>query len=315
MPATAVRESSPCQNRSTRPTDSLQRRCKLLLLRDLSFIPNEAFSTRTRIKPCQAWEDLKADAPASGRKRASGQLGELGADRLLTPEQESELFLRMNFLKFRAQAICKRLANGSPKEDLIDRAEALLEEADQIRNRLITSNMRLVMSIANKYVTPQHSFDDLVSDGTITLMNAVDKFDADRGFRFSTYAYRSIVRNLYRSIMETQKEKQRLAFGVEDSAVEQPDDPNNSRALDQVWQDIRSLAYSMLDNLDRRERFIIRSRYALGSHRKPRTFQYLADKLGISKERARQLEGRAVKKLQAMASGYDRDELFGAALS
>jgi len=65
-----------------------------------------------------------------------------------------------------------------------------------------------------------------------------------------------------------------------------------------------------IKRLDRREQFIIRSRYALGPHRKTRTFQCLADKLGVSKERARQLEQRAVKKLQTMAKGVDIDSIF-----
>jgi RNA polymerase primary sigma factor len=82
-----------------------------------------------------------------------------------------------------------------------------------------------------------------------------------------------------------------------------------------VWSDLRQLANSLLDRLDRRERFIIRCRYALGAHRKTRTFQELANKLGVSKERVRQLEMRAVAKLKAMAADYDLDELFGAAMS
>jgi len=70
----------------------------------------------------------------------------------------------------------------------------------------------------------------------------------------------------------------------------------------------------MLEQLDRRERFIIRSRYALGAHRKVRTFQCLADKLGVSKERVRQLEQRAVSKLRTLAAEFEMDELFGAAM-
>jgi RNA polymerase primary sigma factor len=71
---------------------------------------------------------------------------------------------------------------------------------------------------------------------------------------------------------------------------------------------------SLLDQLDRRERFIVRSRYALGAHHKVRTFQFLADKLGVSKERVRQLESRAVEKLQAFAAESKEDDLFAAAM-
>ncbi len=299
-------------HRSVVSEHSLTDRVAALLEKEMSFIANESFSPRTTIKPCKEWEELRRHAKG---RNASGRTGRIGSDDLLTPEQEVKLFLRMNFLKFRVTAIAQRLSATAPNEEKVARAEAIMAEAEAIRNHLITANMRLVMSIAKKYATPQHPFDELVSEGTVTLMHAVDKFDADRGFRFSTYAYRSIVRTIYRCLMEAQKERQRVSSSVEEPALEEADETKSSVAIDQVWQDIRDLAYSMLDQLDRRERFIIRSRYALGSHRKARSFQYLANKLGISKERARQLESRAVKKLRTIAEGYDRDELFGAALS
>ena len=75
--------------------------------------------------------------------------------------------------------------------------------------------MRLVMSIVKKFVTPQHSFDDMLSDGICTLMQAVEKFDYDRGFRFSTYAYRSIARNAYRSVTTARKEEARFTRDAE----------------------------------------------------------------------------------------------------
>ena len=65
----------------------------------------------------------------------------------------------------------------------------------------------------------------------------------------------------------------------------------------------------MLDDLDRREKFIVRARFSLGSHRKVHTLQSLADRLGISKERVRQLERRAMDKLRAMAGEVQLVEL------
>ncbi|TWT36577.1 RNA polymerase sigma factor SigA [Posidoniimonas corsicana] len=288
----------------------------MLMSADTSFIPNDGFSTRTKVRRCATWERLRSQLTGrSDGRKSTGPVAGLGSTELLSPAEEAELFLRMNFLKFRTSALKKRIARGEQRTELIERATVLLDEALAVRNHLITANMRLVMAVAKKYVSPVHAFDELVSEGTMTLMHAVDKFDADRGFRFSTYAYRSIARNLYRCVMDAQKEKQRVPCSVEEHAVEPVSESQGSAALDQSWQNVRRLAYSMLEGLDRREKFIIRSRYALGAHRKPRTFQYLADKLGISKERARQLEGRAVSKLKQMAESYDRDELFGAVVS
>jgi RNA polymerase primary sigma factor len=70
-----------------------------------------------------------------------------------------------------------------------------------------------------------------------------------------------------------------------------------------------------MGRLDRRERFVIRSRYALGAHRKVRTFQCLANKLGVSKERVRQLEKRAVAKLKTFAAESALDDGYGTVLA
>ena len=145
-------------------------------------------------------------------------------------------------------------------------------------------------------------------------MKAVDKFDYDRGFRFSTYAYRSIARNAYRCVTAAQKEEARFMRDAEEWAFEHDEDRSSSAMQDQVWSNLRELTASLLNRLDRRARLIIRSRYALGSHHKVRTFQSLADKLGVSKERVRQLEQRAVAKLRSMAAEFEVDELFGAAM-
>jgi RNA polymerase primary sigma factor len=64
-----------------------------------------------------------------------------------------------------------------------------------------------------------------------------------------------------------------------------------------------------MDNLDRREKLIIRARFSLGGHRTVQTLQRLADKLGVSKERVRQLEKRALDKLRGMADEMQFAEL------
>lgn len=68
------------------------------------------------------------------------------------------------------------------------------------------------------------------------------------------------------------------------------------------WHALRNCLSVLLGELDRREKLIIRARFALGSHRRVQTLQALADRLGVSKERVRQLEKRAIEKLIAMAA-------------
>ncbi|MDC0934990.1 sigma-70 family RNA polymerase sigma factor [Pirellulales bacterium] len=233
---------------------------------------------------------------------------------LLTPDQEQILFREMNLLKYQANVLRSRIDPDCAELAILDAIESRLAQAQRIRDHLIKANMRLVMSIVKKFVTPQRSFDELLSEGVVTLMKAVEKFDFDRGFRFSTYAYRSIVRQVYRTVTLATKEEASFTRDAEEWAFEDTDRRYSCSRSDQLWSNLRELMTSMLDRLDRRERFIIRSRYALGSHRKVRTFQFLADKLGVSKERVRQLENRAVAKLNAIAAESNKDDLFMAAM-
>ena len=169
--------------------------------------------------------------------------------------------------------------------------------------------MRLVISIVKRFVTPQFSFDDLLSEGIRTLMIAVEKFDYGRGFRFSTYAYRAIARNGYRAVMDRQKESKRFTASSDTLAGDAIEDTCTSSLDEKTWEALRARLAQFVDQLDRRERFIIRGRYALGSHRRARTFQDLANLLGLSKERVRQLEQRAIGKLKKLAAETPLDEI------
>jgi RNA polymerase primary sigma factor len=221
----------------------------------------------------------------------------------------------MNYAKYRANLLRSELDPDRIDASVIEEIKSLVARAQSIRDHIIKANMRLVMSVVKKFVTPQHSFDDMLSEGVFSLMQAVEKFDYSRGFRFSTYAYRSIARSAYRSVTSARKEEAQMTRDAEDWAFEHVDDRSSSPSSERVWSKLREATASMLDRLDRRERFIVRSRYALGSHRKVKTFQYLADKLGVSKERVRQLEQRAVSKLQGMAEELETEEIFGAAMA
>ena len=171
------------------------------------------------------------------------------------------------------------------------------------------ANLRLVFSIVKKFVNPNNTFDDLLSDGIVGLIRAVEKFDYDRGFRFSTYATQVVRRNSYRTVVVNQQDRQKVASGLQDMDLEISDEGRSSAISEKRWHELRSRLAVMLDDLDRREKFIVRARFSLGSHRKVHTLQSLADRLGISKERVRQLERRAMDKLRTMAGEVQLVEL------
>ncbi|MCH7668108.1 MAG: RNA polymerase sigma factor RpoD [Acidobacteria bacterium] len=112
-------------------------------------------------------------------------LQEIGRYPLLTPQQEVELAMQVES-GLRAD---EKLTDGielQPTEKVF--VERQIRQADRARKRLVESNLRLVVSIAKKYVGRGLSLLDLIQEGNLGLIRAVEKFDYRRGFKFSTYA-------------------------------------------------------------------------------------------------------------------------------
>jgi len=227
-------------------------------------------------------------------------LARLCETRLLSPIEERILFQRMNYLRYLATQRRNALTTENATDWSLKRIETLVRAADWYRDLIVKSNMRLVISIVKKFVNANNVFDDLLSDGIVGLMRAVDKFDYDRGFRFSTYATQVVRRNAYRIVMQKQKERSKITSSIQESGIDVSDEQKEPTMSIQRWDELRGKLGIMLDHLDRREKLIVRARFSLGSHRNVLTLQRLADKLGVSKERVRQLEKRALEKLRGM---------------
>ncbi|MEM6364103.1 MAG: sigma-70 family RNA polymerase sigma factor, partial [Planctomycetota bacterium] len=291
---------------------------KQLLKTEIDFISNPKFtSTREGKRLFAEPLDLAPRQTALGIAaiRRSGvdlpiHLSRLCEAPLLKPEQERTLFARMNYLLQQA-AIQRSVLNPErPSRNRIQLIETYISMAAWHRDRIVEANLRLVFSIVKKFVNPNNNFDDLLSDGIVALIRAVEKFDFDRGFRFSTYATQVVRRNAYRTVVLKQQERQKVLGGLQDMDLDIGEEERTSAISEKRWHELRSRLAVMLGDLDRREKFIIRARFSLGSHRKVHTLQSLADRLGVSKERVRQLERRAMDKLRAMA-GTDLVELEG----
>lgn len=254
--------------------------------------------------------EVNAKAKLSKVPDLPPHLARLCETKLLKPTEEQDLFQRMNYLRHRAQKLLASLdASAATSWDIL-RVLALLKAADWHRDCVVKANMRLVISIVKKFVNANNAFDDLLSDGIVALMRAVDKFDYDRGFRFSTYATQVVRRNAYRLVVQKQRERMKIVGNLQDNGLDISDEDRAPTIDEHKWHELRSRLALLMDNLDRREKLIIRARFSLGGHRTVQTLQRLADKLGVSKERVRQLEKRALDKLRGMA-----DEMHFAELS
>ena len=170
--------------------------------------------------------------------------------------------------------------------------------------------MRLVVSIAKRHSAQTDNFFELLSDGNMSLMRAVEKFDYSRGNKFSTYASWAIMKNFARSIPEEKHRRERYVTGNEELFDVAPGQPH--RRAGDAWPRAEQATHKvnrLLEYLDPREREIIRMRAGLDSAHEGMTLEKIGEKLGITKERVRQLNVRAMKKLRNLADG-NKDELI-----
>ncbi|HEY1065443.1 MAG TPA: sigma-70 family RNA polymerase sigma factor, partial [Pirellulales bacterium] len=166
---------------------------------------------------------------------------------------------------------------------------------------IIRANLRLVVSIAKRHVTPNENFFELVSDGNMSLIRAVEKFDFSRGNKFSTYATWAIMKNFARSIPDDHKRRGRFRTSLDEMFESTVDLRSDQYELESAQSRRVSELRGILDRLDEREQKIIISRFGLDHHHEPLTLKEVGERMGVTKERVRQIEARALLKLRKAA--------------
>ncbi len=160
-------------------------------------------------------------------------------------------------------------------------------------------------SIVRKLPVSPCFYDELVSDGILGMVRALDRFDPSRGYRFCTYATTVIRRECFQNIQEFKKYRKQVGHSAALSVL------NSVKGLAEVtkdrshWVIWRHKLVALLSKLSPREQTIIRARYGLGTDAEATTLQSLADMLKLSKERVRQLERSALQKLKSLADSAD----------
>lgn len=278
-------------------------------------------------------------------------LKEMSRVPLLTTEEEVSIAKRMEA----GRAAEEKLAQ-TPEHPNATEWKFLVQDGIAAREHIIKANTRLVVSIAKKYMTGSVPFLDLIQEGNLGLMKAVEKFDYRRGYRFSTYATwwirqtitraiadqgRTIrvpvhmtdrIRRLYRVARDLEQKHGRKAT-VEEIAAQMDTEPEKVQWMLRVSRKPLSLEHpvgeeedselgnfieddseptpqesthghllkekleQLLSTLTPREARILRLRFGLQNGRSY-TLEEVGQKFGLTRERIRQIEGRALRRLR-----------------
>lgn len=284
-------------------------------------------------------------------------LKEIGRISLLSADEEVNLSIRME----EGKAAKNELDNLNKSDDVISDGnrvmlEQMYEDGLQAKNKMIESNYRLVVSIAKRYVGRGMQFLDLIQEGNMGLIRAVDKFDYTKGFKFSTYAtwwirqaitravadqartiripvhmvetINKLVRTQRQLVQELSREPSALEIGEkmgisaervqqiqriaqEPISLEAPIGEEEDSSLGDFISDtttltphetavqewIKKALDEVLETLTDREEKVLRLRYGLLDG-KTHTLEEVGKEFGVTRERIRQIEGKALRKLR-----------------
>jgi len=244
---------------------------------------------------------------------------------LLSKEQEQHLFRKMNFLKFKAAKLrdtfcrvsedgTRELEPGKVRTGTLDRINLLLNQSSEVKELLINANMRLVVNIAKRGLATGENLFERMSDGNMSLIRAVEKFDFGRGFKFSTYASWAIIKNFSRSVPDEMQRRERFVTGQDEVLMLSPDARTDEQSILSRQELVAESVNTLLGKLDPREREIIRMRAGInpaGGEQAARdrgmTLEEIGQRFGITKERVRQLHARSMRKLRHIASEQSLD--------
>jgi RNA polymerase sigma factor (sigma-70 family) len=220
---------------------------------------------------------------------------------LLSRDQEVHLFRKMNYLKYKASELRTVMEPSRPNGRLMTRIERLYDEAVATKNRIISANLRLVVSIAKRRMGPAHTFFELVSDGNMSLIRAVERFDYARGYKFSTYATWAIIKNFARTIPNENRQQDRFRTSHAKALAVAEEKRTSWYEQESAQLERKAQVRKMLKRLDDRERRIIVARFGLIPGEEPLTLKQTGDRMGVTKERIRQIVARALDKLRRAA--------------
>lgn len=237
---------------------------------------------------------------------------------LLTAAQERAIFLQFNFARYRAEQVRQSI---NVKRFGATKARELLKwhrMAMQLREKISEYNLALVLAMAKRLPSGSVDFPEMISEGNMALLRGIDKFNVSKGFKFSTYACRAILKGFSRLGMKTTRYRSLFPVGFE------PDLERSNYAAEKASfeeqgcvEQVSNIFHENRSDLTDLERDIIEKRFAFDQPDggKGMTLQEVGKLVGLTKERVRQIQIHALKKMRStLETSYLNGPSLGEAL-
>jgi RNA polymerase primary sigma factor len=221
---------------------------------------------------------------------------------LMSTAEERQMFLRFNYAKRKLTLLQKKVASQGLTPELAERVLEWHRRFEHFREYLVRTNLALVLAMAKRVRLGDVDFAEVVSEGNMALLRAVDKFNVERGFKFSTYACRAILKAFSRTAMK--HNRHRTKFPVEfEPDLEKSDWADKRR--DQVEEDcideLKAIVDRNLADLSTVEETVIRRRFNWDQvDDASLTLEDVGKIIGVTKERVRQIQNKALAKIRAV---------------
>lgn len=274
------------------------------LLESIDCIYDHAFS--------QPDAEAKYMGPFPDSTRDSASCDDSGVDLLaersgktLTAEQEQHLFLRLNYCRYRLMRLLREYRGKELTKEAAREVLYWEQLRSLIRSDIVRLNMALVLAMAKRTRLTSVDQADLVSEGNLALLRSVDKFDCSRGFKFSTYACRAILKSFSR--VATRTARYRGHFPTEfDPTLEKSDYLSSKRqnVEEECVDELKAILGDNMAQLNDVEERVIRARFAIDGElglddlTKGKTLEQVGSLIGVTKERVRQIQNKALDKLR-----------------
>lgn len=240
-----------------------------------------------------ALPDTITDSVSSGERRPA-----------LSAEQETHLFNRFNYSRMQISRILIEFKGKKLTAAVTRRLLAWGHRVLATRSVIVRLNMPLVLAMAKRTRLTNLDFNEMVSEGNMALLRSVEKFDCGRGFKFSTYSCRAILKAFSRVAMRFSR--YRGQFPTEfDPAMERSDhvDRRRENIEGDCVDELKTILLENLAGLSEVESTVILERFALGpalalEGAGPKTLEQVGHIIGVTKERVRQIQNNALKKIR-----------------